>query len=29
MITVKEAKTKKEIKQFVLFPFSIYKDNPY
>ena len=29
MITIREAKTKKEIKQFVLFPFSIYKDNPY
>lgn len=29
MITVKEAISKKEITEFVKFPFSIYKDNPY
>ncbi len=29
MITLKEAKTKKEKKQFVLFPFKLYKSNPY
>ncbi|MEQ6123343.1 GTP cyclohydrolase [Pseudotenacibaculum sp. MALMAid0570] len=29
MITVQEMITKKEMKQFVKFPFSIYKDNPY
>ncbi len=29
MITIKEALTKAQIKEFVTFPFSIYKDNPY
>lgn len=29
MITLKEAKTKREIKRFVLFPFSLYKNNKY
>ena len=29
MITLKEAKTKSEIKQFVLFPFSLYKNHNY
>jgi len=29
MIIIKEAITKSEIKEFVTFPFSIYKDNPY
>lgn len=29
MITVKEAKTRKEIKEFVEFPNKLYKDNPY
>lgn len=29
MITVKEISTKKELKKFVTFPFSIYKNNPY
>jgi hypothetical protein len=29
MITLKEMITKKEMKQFVIFPFSIYKNNPY
>ncbi len=29
MITIKEAKTKKEMKQFVTFPFSLYKNNKY
>lgn len=29
MITIKEAKTKKEIREYVMFPFSLYKDNPY
>ena len=29
MITVKEMISKKEMKQFVMFPFSIYKNNPY
>ncbi len=27
MINIREIKTKKEMKQFVLFPFSLYKDN--
>lgn len=29
MVTLKEAVTKAELKQFVKFPFSIYKDSPY
>ncbi|AEH02204.1 hypothetical protein [Lacinutrix sp. 5H-3-7-4] len=29
MITVKPAKTKKELKAFVTFPFSLYKDSKY
>lgn len=29
MITIVEAKTKKEIKDFVKFPFSLYENNPY
>jgi len=29
MITIKEAKTKKEMKQFVTFPFDLYKNNKY
>lgn len=29
MITIKEALTKKEMTQFVKFPFSLYKDNKY
>ena len=29
MITLKEVNTKKGMKQFVKFPFSIYKNNPY
>ncbi len=29
MITLKEMSTKKEMKQFVKFPFSLYKNNPY
>ncbi len=29
MIHIKEAISKKEIKDFVCFPFSLYKDNPY
>lgn len=29
MITLHEAKTKKEIIEFIKFPFSLYKDNPY
>ncbi len=29
MITIKEAKTKAEMKQFVLFPFDLFKENPY
>lgn len=29
MIQLKEIKTRKEIKQFVLFPFSLYKNNKY
>lgn len=29
MITIKEAKSKKEMKDFVTFPFELYKDNPY
>lgn len=28
MITIKEAKTKKEITEFVKYPFSLFKDNP-
>ena len=29
MITIKEAKTKKELKEFIMFSFDLYKDNPY
>jgi len=29
MVTIKEIHTKKEMKQFVAFPFSLYKNNPY
>ena len=29
MITIKEAVTKKEMTEFVKFPFSLYKDNKY
>ncbi|OCB78498.1 GTP cyclohydrolase [Flavobacterium crassostreae] len=29
MITIKEAITKKELTQYIKFPFSLYKDNPY
>ena len=29
MITIKEAKSKAEVREFVMFPFGIYKDNPY
>ena len=29
MITLKQAKTKREMKRFVLFPFSLYKGNKY
>ena len=29
MITIKEALTKKEMKEFVLFSFELYKNNPY
>ncbi|WP_397447230.1 GTP cyclohydrolase [Polaribacter sp. R77954] len=29
MITLKEAKTKRDIKRFVLFPFSLYRKNKY
>lgn len=29
MITIKEAKTRKELKDFVKFSFELYKDNPY
>lgn len=29
MVTLKEAKTKSELKDFVKFPFSLYKDSPY
>lgn len=29
MVTVKEATNKTELKQFVKFPFSLYKDSPY
>lgn len=29
MISVKQAKTEEELKNFVTFPFSLYKDNPY
>lgn len=29
MITIKPAITKSELRQFVKFPFSLYKDNPY
>ena len=28
MITIKEAKTKKELKDFIKFSFDLYKDNP-
>lgn len=29
MVTIKEVKTKKEIKEFITFPLNLYKDNPY
>ena len=29
MITLQKVTSKKEMKQFVLFPFSLYKNNPY
>jgi GNAT superfamily N-acetyltransferase len=29
MISIKEAKTKKELKEFIMFSFDLYKDNPY
>lgn len=29
MITIKEAITKAELKEYIKFPFSLYKDNPY
>ena len=29
MITIKEAKSKKELTEYIKFPFSIYKDSPY
>jgi len=29
MITVKEAISKRDLREFVKFPFSLYKDNPY
>ncbi|WP_060874226.1 GNAT family N-acetyltransferase [Myroides odoratus] len=29
MIEIKQARTKKEMKEFVQFPFTLYKDNPY
>ena len=29
MITIKEVKTKKELKRFVKFPFTLYKDSKY
>ena len=29
MVTLKEMTTKKEMKKFVKFPFSIYQDNAY
>jgi len=29
MVTLKEAVTKSELKQFVKFPFTLYKDSPY
>ena len=29
MITIKEAKSKKELKEFVMFSFDLYKDNPF
>jgi GNAT superfamily N-acetyltransferase len=29
MITIKEVRSKKELKKFVTFPFDLYKDSPY
>ncbi|GIZ10519.1 GTP cyclohydrolase [Flavobacterium sp. UMI-01] len=29
MITIKEAKTKKELTDYIKFPFALYKNNPY
>lgn len=29
MVTLKEARTKAELKEFVKFPFTLYKDSPY
>ena len=28
MITIKEATTKAELKEYIQFPFTLYKDNP-
>ena len=29
MITVKEVKTRRDLKKFIDFPVKLYKDNPY
>ena len=29
MITIKEAITKKELREYIMFSFELYKDNPY
>ena len=29
MITIKKAETKKELKDYILFSFELYKGNPY
>ena len=29
MVTIQQAVSKSEIKKFVTFPFSLYKDSPY
>ena len=29
MVEIREVKTKKELKEFILFPQSLYKNNPY
>ncbi|MCB0475025.1 MAG: GTP cyclohydrolase, partial [Flavobacteriaceae bacterium] len=29
MITIRQVKSKKDLKAFVKFPFTLFKDNPY
>ncbi|UZQ86821.1 hypothetical protein ODU73_001311 [Thermoclostridium stercorarium] len=29
MVEIVEVKTRKQLKDFIMFPFKLYKDNPY